>query len=246
VPHPDRLISLKVGALNKVNEKTLVLKLHPSESCDCLSQFISGQYIEIFHPNGIFLPRAYSIGNAPNADGSIELQIRYAPDGRYSNWLFNEVKEGTVVKAHGPRGNFTMKSVPEKSLVFVAGGTGLAPIKALIEQQLLLDDQRRMELYWGVSRPEDIYGLDEMTGWIRKANNLTRTIAIDNGELPSVEQGINIIIAPLSEVLDKRPDRFINTDAYVAGPPVMMPGILKTLMDRGIESENIYIDSFGL
>lgn len=92
-----------------------------------------GQYMEIFHPNGQFFPRAYSIGNAPNEDGSIELQVRYAQDGRFSNWLFNELKEGMLVKARGPGGQFTMKSAPEKSLVFVAGGTGLAPIKALIE-----------------------------------------------------------------------------------------------------------------
>lgn len=246
VPHPDRVITLKVSDLNRVNEKTLILKLNPAESCDCLSQFIPGQYVEIFHPDGQFLPRAYSIGNAPKEDGSIELQIRYAQDGRYSNWLLNEVKVGTLMKARGPRGNFTMQSAPEKSLVFIAGGTGLAPIKALIEQQLLLDDQRRMELYWGVSRPEDIYGLDEMIGWRKKATNLTCTIAIDKGELPSVEQGINMIIAPLSKVISKRPDRFFNTDAYVAGPPVMMPGIVQTLMDKGIESDNIHMDSFGL
>ncbi|MEX1192139.1 MAG: FAD-binding oxidoreductase [Brumimicrobium sp.] len=246
VPHPDRWINLEVSSLNRVNDKTLILKLHPAESCDCLSQFIPGQYVEIFHPNGKFLPRAYSIGNAPNENGSVELQIRYVQDGRYSNWLFNEVKEGTLMKVRGPRGNFTMNSAPEKSLVFVAGGTGFAPIKALIEQQVLLDNQRKMELYWGLARPEDIYGLDEMISWREKAPNLTCTIAIDKGEVSSIEQGINIITEPLSKVISKRQENFLDTDAYVAGPPVMMPSILQTLMDKGVESDNINVDSFGL
>jgi CDP-4-dehydro-6-deoxyglucose reductase, E3 len=246
IPHPDRVMSMKVTVLKKINNKTLILTLAPVTKGDCFCQFMPGQYVEIIPPNGQWLPRAYSIGNAPQNGGSIELQIRLVETGRLSRWLFEELKKDDVVQVRGPRGNFTMKSLPEKSLVFVAGGTGFAPIKALIEQQIQMNSQRKMELYWGVGSAEDIYETEALTHWKNIASNFKCTLAIDHGDLPAISEGITIFSGTLAEAISRDKKELKDSDAYVAGNPAMMPGISKTLIEQGMASGDIHIDSFGL
>jgi CDP-4-dehydro-6-deoxyglucose reductase len=246
IPHPDRVLNMKVTALKNINSKTLLLTLSPVTNGDCFCQLIPGQYVEIIPPNGQWLPRAYSIGNAPQNGGAIELQIRYVNEGRLSDWLFKELKQDDVLQVRGPRGNFTMKSLPEKSLVFVAGGTGFAPIKALIEQQIQLNNQRKMELYWGVASAEDVYETDVLLHWIKTAPNFKCMVAVDHGELTTLPKGIAAFSGRLADVIAMQSQGFKEADAYVAGPPVMMPGIMQILIDRGIQSEHIHVDSFGL
>jgi CDP-4-dehydro-6-deoxyglucose reductase len=246
IPHPDTVLNMKVADLKIVNIKTLILTLAPVTKGDCFCQFMPGQYVEIIPPNGQWLPRAYSIGNAPQNGGSIELQIRFVEESGVSDWLFAALKKEDVVQVRGPRGNFTMKSSPEKSLVFVAGGTGFAPVKALIEQQILLNPKRNMELYWGVESAEDIYETEALVHWKNAAPNFNCSLAIDHGDLPTLPEGITAFPGRLADVIATNSKDFQESDAYVAGPPVMMPGIMQTLMDKGISSENIHIDSFGL
>ncbi|MCA1759656.1 MAG: hypothetical protein LC658_07785, partial [Bacteroidales bacterium] len=246
IPHPDRVMNMKVTAQKKINNKTLIITLTPLVKGDCFCQFMPGQYVEIIPPNGQWLPRAYSIGNAPQIGGAIELQIRLVETGRLSKWLFEELKEDDVLQVRGPRGNFTIKSLPEKSLVFVAGGTGFAPIKALIEQQIQQNSERIMELYWGVGSAEDVYETETLVYWKNTAPNFNCTLAIDHGDLPILPDGIAVFSGRLADVISKNSNGFQEADAYVAGPPVMMPGIMQILMDKSILPEFIHVDSFGL
>ncbi|MBC6491302.1 FAD-binding oxidoreductase [Flavihumibacter stibioxidans] len=246
IPHPDRVLNMKVAEMNTINNRTIIIKLTPVLPGDCFCQFIPGQYVEIIPPGGKWLPRAYSIGNAPQTDGSIELQIRHTEEGRLSNWLFKELIKGDILQVRGPRGGFTMKSSPDKALIFVAGGTGFAPVKALIEQQLLLDKTRRIELYWGVASAEDLYETETLIRWKNVAPNFNCILAIDHGNLPVLPEGILVYPGRLANVISDNSKGLPETDAYVAGPPVMMPGIMQTLMNKGIGSENIHVDSFGL
>ncbi|MDZ7719295.1 MAG: FAD-binding oxidoreductase [Balneolaceae bacterium] len=246
IPHPDRVMDMKVTELKKINNKTLLITLTPTVEGDCFCQFMPGQYVEIIPPNGQWLPRAYSIGNPPQVGGAIELQIRLVENGRLSSWFFEELKEHDVLQVRGPRGNFTLKSPPEKSLVFVAGGTGFAPIKAMIEQQIQMNSERKMELYWGVGSAEDVFEIETLVNWKDTAPNLNCTLAIDHGDLPVLPDGIAVLSGRLDDVISRNSTGFQEADAYVAGPPVMMPGIMQTLNDKGIQSEFIHVDSFGL
>ncbi|MFN3756854.1 MAG: FAD-binding oxidoreductase [Flavobacterium sp.] len=246
IPHPDRILSMRVAALEKVNNRTLLITLSPTKDEDCFCQFMPGQYVEIIPPNGQWLPRAYSIGNAPQIGGSIELQIRNVEGGRLSSWLFEELKKDDILQVRGPRGNFTMKSLPEKPLVFIAGGTGFAPIKALIEQQIQMNNQRKMELFWGVGGADDIYEIEVLSRWKAEATNLNCTIAIDKGELLELAKGITFFSGKLADAIQQSKIKLKEADAYIAGNPTMMPGITNTLIELGMVSDNIHIDSFGL
>ncbi|MGD9629371.1 MAG: FAD-binding oxidoreductase [Pyrinomonadaceae bacterium] len=246
IPHPDRVLSMRIAEKEIINNRTLLLRLTPITTGDCFCEFIPGQYVEIIPSNGEWLPRAYSIGNAPQNDGSIELQIRYVEGGRLSVWLFEELMRGDVIQVRGPRGNFTMRSLPERPLLFVAGGTGFAPIKALIDQQIELDSQRRLELFWGLGTAADIYETGTLIDWKDKAPQLECTLAIDRGELPQLPSGIRAVSGRLAEVILSSGHQFDETDAYVAGPPIMMPGVMEAIITRGVDAKNIHIDSFGL
>ncbi|MFV8339519.1 FAD-binding oxidoreductase [Flavobacterium sp. LB3P21] len=246
IPHPDRVMDMKVTSLKKAGSKTLILTLLPANSGDCFCQFMPGQYVEIIPPNGQWLPRAYSIGNPPQIGGSIELQIRLVETGRLSTWLFDELKKDDIMQVRGPRGNFTIKSAPEKPLVFVAGGTGFAPIKALIEQQLLLNKNRTMDLFWGIGTAEDIYDMETLLQWKNSAPNFKCTLAIDKGNLPKLLQAITVFSGRLDDAIKNKNMQYKEFDAYVAGNPAMMPGITSALIEQGMVAEHIHIDSFGL
>jgi len=206
-----------------------------------------GQYLELLPPQGGWLARAYSIGNAPREDGSVELQVRRVPGGRMSEWLFEHLREGDIAQALGPLGHFTMRSAPDTPIVFVAGGTGFAPIKAMIEQQLALDPNKDMLLFWGVGARQDLYEMDVLTAWAQNDTGMRITVAVSHGSLPErLPERIKAISGDLAQAISSSGTEFFGHDVYVAGPPAMMPNVVEALSGQGVDRDHIRIDSFGL
>ncbi|MEX2160094.1 MAG: FAD-binding oxidoreductase [Dehalococcoidia bacterium] len=247
VPHADRIINLKVAAMTQPGPHTLLLTLRPVSPADALCQFMAGQYLELLPPQSGWLSRAYSIGNAPRDDGSVELQVRRVAGGRMTEWLFDGVRVGDVIHARGPQGHFTFRSEPGTPLAFIAGGTGFAPVKAMIEQRLRLDPQRNIVLFWGVASAEDLYELDEIGGWAAQDATFRCTLAIERGALPSVlPAGTRADVGRLSDVIHSSGEPLAGCDVYIAGPPVMMPDVLDAVTTLGVERDRVVIDSFGV
>jgi CDP-4-dehydro-6-deoxyglucose reductase len=247
VPHPDRLVNLVVAGIDRPGPNTIILTLRPVSPADALCQFMPGQYLELMPPQAGWLSRAYSIGNAPRDDGSVELQVRRVAEGRMSEWLFERLQPGEAVQARGPSGHFTMRSRPETPLLFVAGGTGFAPIKAMLEQELARDPQRDIVLFWGVGSREDLYEVDEIAQWAARGSNFRCVFAIERGSF-SVGLPAGLMAEPgrLADVLGASGLSFAGRDAYVAGPPVMIPAVRRSLSQFGIEQEHTVVDSFGI
>jgi CDP-4-dehydro-6-deoxyglucose reductase len=151
-----------------------------------MCQFAAGDHLEIWVPETKWLSRAYSIGNAPRADGGIEIQLHRVPGGRFSTWAFEQAKVGDVLTARGPVGNFRLRSALETPLLFVARGTGFAPLKAMIEQVLQIDPSRNIILFWGVTDTSDFYELDLIERWIAGNPNFRRTLTAR-----STQQGLS-------------------------------------------------------
>lgn len=247
IPHQDRIVNMAVDRIVKSTEQVLIVTLKPkSKSIDCFCQFMPGQYVEIWIPNSEWMSRAYSIGNAPLEDGSIEIQIRKVEGGRFSTWAFEKMKVGDLLSVRGPLGNFTVKSKLETPLLFVAGGTGFAPIKSMIEQQLRMSPNRRIVLFWGAHTFNEFYELDIMESWCKTNPNLTCILATRNSpENAVVPRGCTLINKSLVDAIEASQIDLIHYDAYVAGPPSMIPAISKGLTDKAIPLERIYVDSFG-
>jgi CDP-4-dehydro-6-deoxyglucose reductase len=245
VPHPQRRVHLVVEAITDAGPRTRLVTLVPTGDTDGLCQFSPGQYLQVEVPGSDMLARAYSIANAPCDDGRVELQVRQVPDGRFSTWVFETMRPGDVVDARGPVGGFTFRSPVDVPLVFVAGGTGFAPIKALIEAQLALTPQRRIFLVWGNGNADDFYGLDELATWCRADPNMHVVVAVEQPEPHlDVPAGITMVTGRIDDAIATL-GALAGADAYVAGPPVMMPAVIRALTQAGVAHDRVLVDSFG-
>lgn len=247
IPHPDRLVELRVDHIYRQTADILVVRLVPTTSGECFCEFTPGQYVEIWIPGSPYLSRAYSIANTPRDDGSIELHLHRVEGGRLSDWAFQQMKQGDRVQVRGPLGHFTMRSPLDQPLLFIAGGTGFAPIKALIEQQLKLMPQREMQLFWGMRDMHDCYALGLIVAWAEKYPNLRLTLAAEQGlDAFHIPHGITVMAGNVALAVRQSHFPIAGHDAYVAGPPSMIPLVVDVLHEAGITSAHIVIDSFGL
>jgi CDP-4-dehydro-6-deoxyglucose reductase len=223
-----------------------VIILRPREEVDCLCQFTPGQYLELWAADHPWMSRAYSIGNAPREDGSVELLLQHVPEGRFTGWAFREMGVGDVVAARGPLGTFTVRSSVDTPLVFVAGGTGFAPVKAMIEQQLRLVADRDLVLFWGARDARAFHALDDLAAWMRTDTRLRCILASEGGTAggPSLP-GITAVAGTVADAIRASAMDLAGRDAYVAGPPAMMRAVLDALATRGIERARIAVDAFG-
>ena len=128
-------------------------------------QYLAGQYIDFLLKDGH--RRSFSMATPPHADELIELHIRHVPGGFFSDALFTQYKGREILRFEGPLGTFYLREDSDKPIIFVAGGTGFAPIKAVIEHALFHEVQevRPIVLYWGVRSKQDLYLPDLPGRW---------------------------------------------------------------------------------
>lgn len=132
----------------------VMLRLPPTSALD----FLPGQYIDVIGAEGI--RRSYSVANAPRADKQIELHIREVPNGAMSRYWFQHAKVNDLLRLRGPLGTFFLRGHAGKDLVLLATGTGIAPVKAILEGLSAAQADARprsVTVYWGGRRTEDLY-----------------------------------------------------------------------------------------
>ena len=152
-----RKVPCRVNSIERPTSDVAILKLQlPAAE---RFQFLAGQYLEFLLKDG--QRRAYSIANAPAQEGPLELHIRHLPGGLFTDFVFAAVtpalKEKDILRFEGPLGSFFLREDSQKPIIFVAAGTGFAPIKSIIEQMQAKKIQRPIHLYWGGRRPSDLY-----------------------------------------------------------------------------------------
>lgn len=244
LPHPDRLLSLRVEALEDVTPDVRRLVLAPAGAGDCFCEFMPGQYLELFPPEADRVSRAYSVANLAAGDGRVELNVRRVEGGRFTAWVFGDMKVGDTLQARGPLGGFTMRSAPGVSLLFVAGGVGFAPVHALVAQQVRTDPGRDMLLVWGVADASQFYALDEIDALLGQAPGLRVVLAAQRGTPPSGprRQGI---VGSVVDALASDKTAWTGRDVYAAGPPPMLRGLATFLGTEGVEDARLHFDAFG-
>jgi CDP-4-dehydro-6-deoxyglucose reductase len=140
-----------------------------------------------------------------------------------------------------------MRSAPDRPLVFVARGTGFAPLKALVEQQLALFPGRTMHLFWGATASADFYDLDAIATWLRTDRNLNVTLVarrVDADFLPP--EGAATYIGRVSDAVAASGLDLSGWDAYVAGPRVTVRDSVAALVARGVPADRVFADSYGV
>ncbi len=134
-------------------------------------QFLAGQYLEIIMRDG--KRRAYSMANPPEDDAHIELHVRNMAGGSFTDYVFNKMKEKDILRFEGPLGTFFLREDSDKPMIFVASGTGFAPIKSILQHAFKAGVRRQMVLYWGGRRPQDLYMLQLCRQWQDEHDNFS-------------------------------------------------------------------------
>jgi len=168
---PVRKMPSRVLSLEKKSHDVMIVKLQlPANDT---MRFHAGQYVEFILRDGA--RRSYSMANAPHTmapaagtstapQPAIELHVRHMPGGKFTDHVFTAMKEKEILRVEGPYGSFYLREDSDKPIIFLASGTGFAPIKAVIEHMQFKDIRRPAILYWGGRRPADLY-LDD---WVRE------------------------------------------------------------------------------
>lgn len=217
---PIKKIPCRVSHLERVTDDVVLVKLQlPATE---RFQFIAGQYIEFLLKDK---RRAYSIANAPHEDGSIELHIRHMPGGSFTDFVFGTTESGTMMKEkdilrfEGPLGSFFLREDSDKPIIFLASGTGFAPIKSIMSHIQHVGIQRPIHLYWGGRRPKDIYSQELCTAWEKEIPNF-KFIPVISDALPEDNwQGRAGFVH--QAVMKDHPD-MSNFQVYACGAPVVV------------------------
>jgi CDP-4-dehydro-6-deoxyglucose reductase, E3 len=233
-----RTLPARVEKVEKPAEDVAVLslKLPAGERL----QFLAGQYIDILLKDG--KRRSFSMANAPHDDALIQLHVRKSPGGAFSNYVFDQMKERAILRFEGPLGTFYLREDSDKPLIFVAGGTGFAPIKALIEHCLHEGIDRPMVLYWGVRSLKDLYMGDLPGRWQQEHGNFTYIPVLSDplpgdgwtGRTGLVHQAVLDDFADLS-----------GYQVYACGAAGMTDIARKTFVEaRALPEDEFYCDAF--
>ena len=207
-------------------------------------QFLAGQYIDFLLKDG--KRRSFSLATPPHADELLELHIRHVPSGHFTDQLFNTYKGREILRMEGPLGAFYLREESDKPIIFVAGGTGFAPIKAIIEHALYSKVDRPMVLYWGARAKQDLYLPDLPGQWQTQARQEGRDFtyipvlsdpAPDDawpGRTGFVHQAVLADFRDLS-----------GYQVYACGGPAMIDAARREFIQlRGLPAEEFYADSF--
>lgn len=200
-------------------------------------QFLAGQYLDFILEDG--RKRAFSIANAPHDDARIELHIRHVDGGEFTDYVFNEMPEKTILRIEAPLGSFYLREKSDRPLIFMSGGTGFAPLKAIIEHAFHIGDTRPIKLYWGVRAQQDLYMPDLPQKWADERDNV-EFIPV----LSEPDEGWTGRTGWVHEaVLEDNPD-ISRYDLYMSGPPIMVNAGKDAFLEKGLTLENMFSDAF--
>ncbi|HUJ04760.1 MAG TPA: globin domain-containing protein [Streptosporangiaceae bacterium] len=187
-----------------------------------------GQYISVQAPRWLRIWRSYSIANAPRENGLIDIHVRAVPGGLVSSALVSHCGTGDVLTLGAPRGDLRVIDDPRRGLVGVAGGTGLAPIKAITEAVVGASGhgpRREVTLYVGVRHSRDLYDMRDLET-LRLAYPSLRVIPVVERELDFDGR-----VGRLPDVVAMHPS-YRDCDVYVAGPAGLVSATVTALASR--------------
>ncbi|HSW27669.1 MAG TPA: 2Fe-2S iron-sulfur cluster-binding protein [Burkholderiaceae bacterium] len=198
--------------------------------------FVVGQYIHVILGDGE--RRAFSFANAPHDNQRIELHVRLIPGGRFTGAVFSTMQAGDELEFEGPFGDFRL-SDSNTPIVFVAGATGFAPIKSIVEDAFHRGIQRPMWLYWGVRRRRDLYLLELAEQWqAEHANFHVVPVLSEPGDDWAGRRGL-----VHEAMLHDFPD-LSGHEVYVCGSVKMVEAAVPAFIARGLSEDVCFSDSF--
>jgi CDP-4-dehydro-6-deoxyglucose reductase len=231
---PVKILPCRVQQLERVADDVIVmsLKLPATERL----QFLAGQYVELLLKGG--KRRAFSLANAPHDDACLQLHIRLIEGGEFTGHVFGTMKEKEILRFQGPYGTFFLREESTKPIIFVAGGTGFAPIKSMVEHALHTHITRPLTIYRGARNRAGLY-LDALTAGWAAAHDHIRYVPVLSDEVWNGRSGL-VHRAVLEDHAD-----LSGFQAYVCGAPAMIDAARADFIAQGLPAEEFFADAFS-
>jgi NAD(P)H-flavin reductase len=243
-----------VGAVSDIPIRTFMARVQKLESLSrdvmrvCLKpldieplRFHAGQYLNIVLEDRE--RRAFSFATAPHDNsGLIELHVKLVPGGAFTTYVFNAMKEGDLLRCEGPLGSFYLREESDRPIIFVAGATGFAPVKSMVEHAFHAGLKRPMHLYWGVKSLEDMY-MKELPGqWAREHDHFRFIPVLSE---PKPEDRWTGRIGNVHEaILQDFPD-MAGCEVYACGSVGMVETAHAAFLQKGMTEDRCFSDAFN-
>ncbi|MBN8727010.1 MAG: 2Fe-2S iron-sulfur cluster binding domain-containing protein [Xanthomonadales bacterium] len=198
---------------------------------------LPGQYLDVLLEDG--KRRAFSIANAPGAGGAIELHVRRVAGGGFTGRVFDELRGGDLLDVEGPLGTFVPREDSERPMLMMAGGTGFAPINALVEHFVELGARRPITLYWGARDAADLYLREVPERWAGEVPGFRFVPVVSDPERAG-----DLRAGLVHEALLEDHPALDAFDVYMSGPPSMIDAGRRAFVDAGLAEDHLYFDSF--
>jgi CDP-4-dehydro-6-deoxyglucose reductase len=225
----------------RVAEKTLlnhdVMRLRLKLPDGQRLQFFAGQYLDFMLPDG--RRRAFSMASAPHDDGLIELHVRRVPGGEFTDHVFDRLAERSILRIQAPLGTFVLRERSDRPMLFVAGGTGFAPIKAMLEHAFHIGIERPMQFYWGARARRDLYLAELPERWTREYAHFDYIPVLSEPDPDWTGRRGYVHEAVIAD----HPD-IADFDVYLSGPPVMVEAGRSTFERQGLGMDHMFSDAF--
>lgn len=235
---PVRTLPARVQRLTRAAPDVMLieLKLPANERL----QFLPGQYVDILLKEG--KRRAFSLANPPHQDDFLQLHVRHVPGGQFTGHVFNTMKERDLLRLRGPHGSFFLRTDSEKPMLLVAGGTGFAPIKAIVEQAIAEGCKRPMDLYWGGRGRADLYLLQLAEQWPARHATIDFIPVLSDPPAGDHWNGRTGLVHQAA--MTDHPD-LSGYQAYVCGSPAMVAAARRDFLTRcHLPADEFFADSF--
>ena len=222
-----------------IKELTLEL-MEPAEI-----SYVPGQFIQFQTPEYELTDepvyRAYSMSSVPSDPRNVQIEVRYVPNGICTTYVHKYLKEGDEVIFNGPYGEFFLRDT-QRDAVFIAGGSGMAPVKSILTAMKEAGNPRRSRYFFGAVSRRDLFLVEEMKELESAIPNFQYIPALSE---PKEGDDWDGEVGLITEVLAKHLESGDNVEAYLCGSPGMIDACIRVLTSKGVPQELIFFDKFA-
>ena len=218
-----------------------VIELHLRLPAGERLQFLAGQYIEILLKDG--RRRSFSLANAPHDDAFLQLHIRHVPGGLFTDQAFSTMKVRDILRFNGPHGSFHLREDSPKPVILLAGGTGFAPIKAIVEHAIAEGCERPLHIYWGARSRSGLYLPALPEGWAAAHANIRYVPVLSEPEPGDGWEGRTGLV---HQAVAVNHENLADFQVYACGAPAMIDAARRDFVAAGLPAEEFFADAFTL
>lgn len=233
--HPRRRLNCRVAAIEDATHDIKDIRLTIIGGGDPLA-FTAGQYARLTFPDAP--TRDYSMASAPGKQ-ELEFHIRQVPGGAATQRIHALLKLGDPVLVEGPFGSSYLREKHAGPILCVAGGSGLAPIKGIVEAAIAHGMKQPIHVYFGARSDRDLYLVDHFESLAQRHPNVAFTPVLSDAPLEARWRTSFVTDAVAQDL-----QNFDGWKAYVAGPPPMVEAAMQIVTERGLRPEDLHADVF--